>query len=75
MLPLPTEPWLSAPGLALAMAISSFTERAGNCDETMSTGATELTMVMGANAFAVSNGMSGYRLGFTGCDGNTISRV
>jgi hypothetical protein len=57
------------------MAISSFTERAGNWLVTMSTGATALTMVMGANAVTVSNGMSLKTLGFTGCDGKTISSV
>ena len=72
---MPTEPGLRYPGFSFPMAISSFTERAGNWLVTMSTGATALTMVMGANAVTVSNGMSLKTLGFTGCDGKTISSV
>jgi hypothetical protein len=54
MLPGPTDPWLSAPGFAFARSISSRIVRAGDWLLTISTGATALTIVIGANAFAVS---------------------
>jgi len=63
--PLPDEPYASSPGRALASAISSCVELAGNDGCTTSRNGTVATSMMGSKSFTGSNGTFAYKVGLT----------